>query len=181
MFSKKTARVAVWWLLAIFSIFSFISISCDLSEAEVNEPLTQIEGGMLSNLRIAGKSAEFKEPERKSNYYLSLDEVEKKLYDAAYTTLSSNKNSFKLIGIDIGSFAAAYRSTLIQFINDCPEFFWLDGYVEYETVRASNSDKGHITITFGVFWKIAPSSFLRLRLPAEANCATAPSGVALEL
>lgn len=153
MFSKKTARAAVWWLLAIFSIFSFIS--CDLSEAEVTEPLPRIDGGMLSSLRIAGKSAEFKEPERKSNYYLSLDEVEKKLYDAAYTTLSSNESSFKLIGIDIGSFAAAYRSTLIQFINDCPEFFWLDGYVEYETVRASNSDKGHITITFGVYdyWK----------------------------
>ena len=115
MFSKKTARAAVWWLLAIFSIFSFIS--CDLSEAEVTEPLTQIEGGMLSSLRIAGKSAEFKEPERKSNYYLSLDEVEKKLYDAAYTTLSSNESSFKLIGIDIGSFAAHFF-VIFYFVNN---------------------------------------------------------------
>ena len=61
MFSKKTARAAVLWLLAIFSLFSFIG--CDLSESEVTEPLPRIDGGMLSSLRIAGKSAEFKEPE----------------------------------------------------------------------------------------------------------------------
>ncbi len=149
MFNNKKARAGIAWLLAVLFIFSFAG--CSSGEVEVTEVFPQYDGGALSNLRIAGKNAEFKEPERKSAYYLSLDEVEKKLYDAAYTTLCANETSFKLIGIDISSFAAAYRSTLAQFINDYPEFFWLNGYIEYETVRASNSDTGHITITFGVY------------------------------
>lgn len=149
MFNKKIARAGIAWLLAVLFIFSFAG--CSSGEVEVTEVLPQFDGGALSSLRIAGKNAQIKEPERKSIYYLSLDEVEKRLYDAAYTTLCANETSFKLIGIDISSFAAAYRSTLAQFINDYPEFFWLNGYIEYETVRASNSDTGHITITFGVY------------------------------
>ncbi len=149
MFNNKKARAGIAWLLAILFIFSFAG--CSSGEVEVTEALPQFDGGALSSLRIGGKNAEIKEPERKSTYYLSLDEVEKRLYDAAYTTLCANETSFKLIGIDISSFAAAYRSTLAQFINDYPEFFWLNGYIEYETVRASNSDNGHITITFGVY------------------------------
>ncbi|MBR6578484.1 MAG: hypothetical protein IKK74_06020 [Clostridia bacterium] len=149
MLNKKTARAVIAWLLAVLFIFSFAG--CDSGEVDVPEVLPKYEGGALSSLRIAGKNAEFMEPERKSAYYLSLDEVGKKLYDAAYTTLCANETSFKLIGIDIGSFAAAYRSTLAQFMNDYPEFFWLNGYIEYETVRASNSDTGHITITFGIY------------------------------
>ena len=149
MFNKKIARAGIAWLLAVLFIFLFAG--CSPGEVEVTDVLPQYDGGILSNLRIAGKNAEIKEPERKSRYYLSLNDVEKRLYDAAYTTLSANETSFKLIGIDIGSFAAAYRSTLAHFINDYPEFFWLNGYIEYETVRSSNSDTGHITITFGVY------------------------------
>ncbi len=146
---NKKIRAVIAWLLVMIGLFSFAG--CGIGDTDVTVDFPQIEGGLLSNLRIAGKNAEFKEPERKTSYYLSLNEVEKMLYDAAYTTLCANENSFKLINIDIGSFSAAYSSTLFQFINDYPEFFWLDGYVEYETVRASNSDTGHITITFGIY------------------------------
>lgn len=149
MFNKKTARAGTAWLLAILILISFVG--CGNGEVEISDVFPRLDGGALSDLRIAGKNVEIKEPERKSSYYLSLDEVEKKLYDAAYTTLSSNENSFKLIGIDIGSFAAAYSSTLAQFINDHPEFFWLNGYLEYETIRSSDRNTGNITITFGIY------------------------------
>ncbi len=137
------------WLLAIIILFSFAGCSFDGTDVTIELP--KLDGGMLSSLRIAGESAEFKEPERKSIYYLALDEVGKIIYDAAYTTLCANESSFKLIGIDISSFAAAYGSTLTHFINDHPEFFWLNGYVEYETIRMSNSNSGNITVTFGVY------------------------------
>lgn len=149
MLKNKKIRAVVAWLLAIILLLSFAG--CSFGEVEITGEFPKFDGGALSSLRIAGKNAEFKEPERKSVYYLSLDEVGKKLYDAAYTTLCANEVSFKLIGVNISSFAAAYGSTLTHFINDHPEFFWLNGYVEYETVRASDSDTGHITITFGVY------------------------------
>jgi hypothetical protein len=154
MLNSKKIRAIVAWLLAISIPLSFAGcgfIEIDLPVGET----PQIDGGVLNGLRIAGKNAEFKEPERKSSYYLSLNEVEKKIYDAAYTTLCAEETTFKLIGVDISSFAAAYGSTLTHFINDHPEFFWLNGYVEYETVRMSDSDSGNVTITLGIhdYWK----------------------------
>lgn len=154
MFIKKISRAGIAWLLTVFVLISFVGCSFEDIEG-VTSVLPQLGDGVLSGLRIGGKNVEITEPERKSAYYLSLDEVEKRLYDAAYTTLSANENSFKLIGIDIGSFDAAYNATLSQFINENPEFFWLNGYVEYETIRMSDRDTGNITITFGVYdyWK----------------------------
>ena len=153
MLNNKKMRAIVAWLLAILLLLSFTG--CSFGEVELTGESPQFDGGGLSDLRIAGKNAEYKEPERKSIYYLSLDEVEKKIYDAAYATLCANETTFKLIGVDISSFAAAYGATLTNFINDHPEFFWLNGYVEYETIRMSDRDSGNITITLGThdYWK----------------------------
>lgn len=153
MLNNKRIRAIVAWLLTVLILLSFTG--CSFGEVELTGVTPEFDGGGLSGLRIAGKNAEFKEPERKSAYYLTLDEVSKKIYDAAYSTICANETTFKLIGVNINSFAAVYGATLANFINDHPEFFWLNGYVEYETLRMSDRDSGNITITLGIhdYWK----------------------------
>ncbi len=150
---NKKIRAHISWLLTLAVLLSFSG--CEFIGSDVISGGVQMDSGERGGLQIDGKPVECKEPERKSIYYLALDEVEKKLYDAAYTALCENENSFKLTGVDINKYSQAYAYTLTQFVNDCPEFFWLNGYVEYATERMSNSNTGNITITLGVYdhWK----------------------------
>lgn len=149
MLDNKKIR-AIWaWLLSIIVLTSLVG--CGSGDEEILGELINPGVGNRGGLQIAGQSVEFKEPERKSIYYLALDDIEKKIYDAAFTTVSAKENTFVLTGINLTSYCEAYSYTLTAFINDHPEFFWLNGYVEYSTYRMSNSDIGNMTITLGVY------------------------------
>lgn len=149
MLKNKKIRAAVAWLLSVIILISLVG--CDDGNEEILGELINPGVGNRGGLQIAGQEAEFKEPERKSIYYLALDDIEKKIYDAAYATLCANENTFVLSGINLTPYCEAYFYTLSMFINDYPEFFWLNGYVEYSTYRMSNSDIGNMTITLGVY------------------------------
>ena len=135
----KKIRVVLAWLLIILCMFSLVG--CDFSDFETPD------GEVL----IEDKSVKLIEPERKSILYSSLDEVGEKIYNAAYTALCMDATSFTLIDVDLDVYQSAYAHTLTAFINDHPEFFWLDGYVEISTEKMSNSEIGNMKVTLGVF------------------------------
>lgn len=137
------------WLLLMVALLTLVG--CNRGENEIVDEIINPGIGDRGGLQIAGKSAQFKEPERKSIYYLALDSIEKKIYDAAYAALSAKENTFVLSGISLTPYCEVCSYTLTAFINDHPEFFWLNGYIEYSTYRMSNSDIGNLTITLGVY------------------------------
>jgi hypothetical protein len=173
MLDNKKIRAIIAWLLAFAVLLCFAG--CDLGVSDIIGENPDLEGGARGSLKIAGESVQYKEPQRKSVYYNVLDEVGKKLYNAAYTALCANESSFKLIGVDINQYSQAYASTLTQFVNDHPEFFWLNGYVEIATERMSNSHIGNITITLGVYdyWSASDLSKAKTDLKAALSSVVA--------
>ena len=149
MAEMKKSRAFMSLLLSILLLISVVG--CNRGEIEGTEQILNPDIGLRGGLLIAGKNAEAMKPEIKSAAYLALDDVGKKLYDSAYTALAANENTFKLTGIDLKPYGEAYAYALTLFINEHPEFFWLDGYVEVSTERMSSSNIGNMTVVLGVY------------------------------
>ncbi|MBQ8258561.1 MAG: hypothetical protein IJY97_03270 [Clostridia bacterium] len=149
MFNNKKIRAGIAWLLAIFLLVPLTG--CGGEGLDIIDEIINSSTGSHGGLQIAGKNTDYKEPQRKSLYYLELDEVSKRIYDAAYTAQSKEENEFTITGIELTPDCDSYAYTLTLFINDHPEFFWLNGYVEISTTRMSNSDNGNMTVTLGAY------------------------------
>lgn len=154
MINKKIRACAALCLLFICCLLSLSS--CDLQGIASDMPSIINPGnGDKGGVYIDGKLTNTIEPEYKSDIFTSFDKMQQNLYCAAYTALSGMHNEFKITGIDYEEYMDEYAEVLTALINDFPEFFWLNGYVEANAEYLSNSDVGNVTFTMGVYdyWK----------------------------
>ena len=87
------------WLLVIFLLVPLTG--CGGEGLDIIDEIINSSTGSHGGLQIAGKNTDYKEPQRKSLYYLELDEVSKRIYDAAYTAQSKEENEFTITGIEL--------------------------------------------------------------------------------
>lgn len=152
---KKITRAFLALILPIvlLSVFTGCTEEGEREGTEASIMLPDV--GKRGGVTIGGKSVELIKPERMSAAYLALDEVGKKLYEAAYTAVAMNEYAFEIAGVDLQKYTPQCSSVMMIFYYDHPELFWLDGGHEYNTVRMSNSHIGNITVVLGVhgYWK----------------------------
>ena len=144
----KTFTASLLALLLILNLTSCLSFS-----------LTGIGGSgtqaVASGCYLDGRRVELITPERESLSYAEMSEEEKNLYCSAYTVLLGGRSEFVLRNVDYENILDIYGDTLTALLNDCPEFFWLSGYVRANAEYIEGSKIGNVTISFGVFdyWK----------------------------
>jgi hypothetical protein len=110
---------------------------------------------VASGCYLDGRRVELITPERESLSYAEMSEEEKNLYCSAYTVLLRGRSEFVLKNVDYQNVLDIYGDTMLALLNDCPEFFWLNGYVRAKAEYVEDSKTGNVTISFDVFdyWK----------------------------